>query len=214
MAVVAPRGKRRTQAERREGTIRKLLDAATSSLVEVGYAATSVQVICDRAGTSQGALFRHFDSREALMVAVGEDVGRRTLLRYRREFSSLLGQEDGAVQAARLLRDRCHSRINQAWYELTMAARTSPTLRKGLRPVAVAYYADIERLARELLPDLAERLGDRFSVLVDTAVAVFDGEMLHRFVLPQPAIERARLDMFALFGALARPPTGGARRGA
>ncbi len=66
---------RRTQEERRETTIRKLLDAATEALIEDGYAAASVQNVCDRAGLSQGALFRHFATREELMVAVGHDVG-------------------------------------------------------------------------------------------------------------------------------------------
>ena len=101
----------------------------------------------------------------------------------------------------RLVRDRCRSRLNQAWYELAMAARTSPTLRKGLRPVATRYYADIRRLGEELLPDLAAALGDRFAVLVDTIVSIFDGESVHRFVLPQPAVDEARLD---LLGDLAK----------
>ena len=199
---------RRTQEERRESTIRKLLDAATEALIDDGYAATSVQKICERAGVSQGALFRHFATREELMVAVGEDVGQRTLLRYRREFQ---GHKDSRapaeplVLAMRLVRDRCRSRLNQAWYELAMAARTSPTLRKGLRPVATRYYADIRRLGEELLPDLAAALGDRFAVLVDTIVSIFDGESVHRFVLPQPAVDEARLD---LLGDLAKLITG------
>jgi AcrR family transcriptional regulator len=192
---------RRTQQERREGTIRKLLDATTAALVDVGYAAASVQVICERAGLSQGALFRHFPTREALMVAVGEDVGRRTLERYRLDFARLRGEDDPRDLAMRLVRARCRSRLNQAWYELAMAARTSPRLRRGLRPVAARYYRDIERLARETLPELATQLGERFPLLVDTIVAVFDGETLHRFVLPKPAIERARVE---LLGLLAR----------
>ena len=199
---------RRTQEERRESTIRKLLDAATEALIDDGYSAASVQKICERAGVSQGALFRHFATREELMVAVGEDVGKRTLLRYRREFQ---GHEDAReaaeplVLAMRLVRDRCRSRLNQAWYELAMAARTSPTLRKGLRPVATRYYADIRRLGEELLPELAAALGDRFAVLVDTIVSIFDGESVHRFVLPQPAVDEARLD---LLGDLAKLVTG------
>src|SRR4051794_17665171 len=80
---------RRTQQERREGTIRKLLFAATETLIEVGYAEASVQRICARAGVSQGALFRHFPSREALMVAASADVGNRLLLQYREEFEAL-----------------------------------------------------------------------------------------------------------------------------
>lgn len=196
---------RRTQQERREGTIRKLLDAATDVLVDHGYAAASVQVICERAELSQGALFRHFATREALMVAVGQDVGRQALARYRREFVALRGHEDPLRLALRLVRARCRSRLNQAWYELAMAARTSPRLRRGLRPVAAQYYDDIELLARELLPELADALGDHFRTLVDTIIAVFDGETVHRFVLPKPAVEEARVEVLGwLAGSLAR----------
>lgn len=198
--------KRRTQQERREGTIRKLLDAATAALIDRGYAAASVQVVCDRAGLSQGALFRHFPTREALMVAVGQDVGRKELARYKKDFVALRGQEDPVTLALRLVRDRCRSRLNRAWYELAMAARTSPALRRGLQPVARRYYDDIEALARELLPELASALGPRFAVMVDTIIAVFDGEMVHRFVLPKPDVEDARLDLLSLLARIAAPP--------
>jgi AcrR family transcriptional regulator len=196
---------RRTQQQRREGTIRKLLDAATEVLIEDGYASASVQVICERAGVSQGALFRHFETREALMVAVGQNVGRQTLARYRREFDALGERDDRLMLAMRLVRDRCRSRLNQAWYELAMAARTSGSLKRGLRPVAEAYYADIDRLARELLPDLAAAMGERFAPLVETVIGVFDGEMVRRFVLAKPASERIRLEMLdAMASALVR----------
>jgi AcrR family transcriptional regulator len=197
---------RRTQEERREGTIRKLLDAATDALIELGYADASVQKICERAGVSQGALFRHFATREELMVAVGQDVGRQTLARYRRDFEALRDREDPLLLAMRLVRDRCRSRLNQAWYELAMAARTSPGLRKGLRPVAARYYEDIGELAVQLLPDLAAAMGDRFAVLVETIVAVFDGESVHRFVLPRPAVDEARLEMLGAFARLVVTP--------
>jgi AcrR family transcriptional regulator len=198
MPAAAP-ARRRTQAERRESTIRKLLDAATRALIELGHAGASVQEICERAGVSQGALFRHFATREALMVAVGEDVGDKLLARYRREFEPLRATEDPLVLAVRLVRDACRSRLNQAWYELSMAARTSPTLRKALRPTSARYHRDIERLARQLLPDLAARLGDRFPVLVDTVIAVFDGEAVHRFVLARPELEKARIELLVAF---------------
>jgi AcrR family transcriptional regulator len=196
MAVsVGKKPARRTQAERREGTIRKLLDAATDALIETGYAASSVQAICDRAEVSQGALFRHFPTREALMVAVGEDVGKKTLDRYRREFVAMRGKEPPLPTALRLVRARTRSRTNHAWYELALAARTSPRLRRGLAPVAERYYADIESLARELLPELEAALGERFTTLVDTIIAVFDGESVRNFVLPNPAVDEARIPL-------------------
>jgi AcrR family transcriptional regulator len=191
---------RRTQEERREGTIRKLLDAGTETLIAAGYADASVQKICERAGLTQGALFRYFPTREALMVAVGEDVGRRELVAYRRDFQAkraALGGGDPVMLAMRLVRDRCRSRLNLAWYELAMAARTSPALRKGLRPVAARYHEDIRRLGAQLLPEVAAALGDRFDVLVDTVIAVFDGECVHRFVLPRRGTDDQRLELLA-----------------
>lgn len=184
---------RRTQPERRASTIGKLVDAATEALIEVGYAAASVQEVCKRAGVSTGGLFRHFATREALMVAVAKDVGAKLLARYRREFEALRGEREPLELALRLVRSSCRSRLNQAWYELAMAARTNKRLHKALAPMAERYYADIAALARELLPSLADSLGDDFAVLVSTIVAVFDGEVVHRFVVKAPAIEEARL---------------------
>lgn len=186
---------RRTQGERREATIKKLVDAATDALIDVGYAEASVQEVCTRAGVSTGGLFRHFATREALMVAVGEDVGRKLLSRYRHEFEALRGERDPLELALRLVRTSCRSRLNQAWYELAMAARTNKRLQKAIAPMAERYYADIAALAHELLPELAEALGDHFAVLVSTIIAVFDGEVVHRFVLKAPAVEEARLGL-------------------
>jgi AcrR family transcriptional regulator len=186
---------RRTQEERREETTRKLLDAATEVLVELGYAGTSVQKVCERADVSQGGLFRHYPTREALMVAVGEDVGRKLLADYKKKFEALAGAEDTLALAMRLVRDQCRSRLNQAWYELAIASRTSPSLRKALQPAAVRYYAVVEKLARELLPARAAMMGELFPVLVTTILAVFDGEVLHRFVVKAPQLEERRFEL-------------------
>ncbi|MBS2030526.1 MAG: TetR/AcrR family transcriptional regulator [Deltaproteobacteria bacterium] len=186
---------RRTQQERREATIRKLLDATTEALIDQGYADASVQEICERAGISQGGLFRHFASREALMVAVGRDVGEQLLQQYRREFESLRSERDPLRLGLELVRKTCRSRLNQAWYELAMAARTRPRLRKALAPLTARYHADIGALARELLPELALALGPTFDAMVGLIVAVFDGEAWRRFVLRDAAGDDARLEL-------------------
>lgn len=50
----------------------KLLDAATSSVREKGFAATSVDEICARVGVTKGAFFHHFASKESLAIAAAE----------------------------------------------------------------------------------------------------------------------------------------------
>jgi TetR/AcrR family transcriptional regulator, transcriptional repressor for nem operon len=47
----------------------RLLDAAISIIREKGYAATSVDELCARAGVTKGAFFHHFPSKDSLALA-------------------------------------------------------------------------------------------------------------------------------------------------
>lgn len=55
---------------RSEITRRKILDAAVDVFGEVGYAAAGWATIIDRTGMTKGALYHHFDSKEALASAI------------------------------------------------------------------------------------------------------------------------------------------------
>ena len=189
------KAKRRTQADRSGSTIRKLLDATTDALIEVGYAGASVREICQRAEVTHGGMFRHFTSREILLTAAAGDVGQKLLERFRERFFAQRDQEDPLRLAMRLLRETMRSPLNQAWYELAIAARTNPRLKKALTPLARRYYDDIGKLAREVVPELARLFGDRFDVFVSTVVAVFDGEHIHRSLLGKTAAEEERIDL-------------------
>ena len=57
---------------RSETTRQKILDAATDVFGEVGYAAAGLGEIIERAGMTKGALYHHFDSKEALATAIIE----------------------------------------------------------------------------------------------------------------------------------------------
>ncbi|MEZ5658360.1 MAG: TetR/AcrR family transcriptional regulator [Burkholderiaceae bacterium] len=46
-----------------------LLDSALQVFREKGFAATSVEMLCQRAGVTKGAFFHHFESKNALAVA-------------------------------------------------------------------------------------------------------------------------------------------------
>src|SRR5687767_7290505 len=47
----------------------KLLEAAVHVVRQKGYAATSVDDLCEAAGVTKGAFFHHFESKEDLAVA-------------------------------------------------------------------------------------------------------------------------------------------------
>ena len=64
---------------RSEVTRRKILDAAIEVFSEVGYAAAGWGTIIERTGMTKGALYHHFDSKEALASDI-IDEGAEVLL--------------------------------------------------------------------------------------------------------------------------------------
>ena len=199
---------RRTQAQRREATVARLIAAATEALIEVGYARTSVQEIATRAGLTQGALFRHFPSRIELMIRVADDVGERLLDLFRSDFRSLCthaAAPQSLALALSLLRSNVQSRLHQAWFELLLAARTDPVLHEALMPIWARRDARILELAGALLPEAARALPD-FPVVIDTVVTLFHGEAVDRFLRVDPAAEARRMQwLLTQLGRLLAP---------
>jgi TetR/AcrR family transcriptional repressor of nem operon len=56
----------------------KLLDASLSLFRERGFAGTTVDDLCERAGVTKGAFFHHFETKDALGVAAVEHWSRTT----------------------------------------------------------------------------------------------------------------------------------------
>ena len=191
-AQVAKRVASRTQTERRSSTIAKLVSASTEALIELGYARTSIQEICRRAGVSHGGLFRHFPSRLELMKRVAVEVGDGLLDRYRQQFARLQQHAHDPIRLAlELCRGACQSRSHQAWFELMMAARTDAELRAALAPVWASNHADVLALVGQLLPE--QRLHPDFPAIVDAMVTLMHGEAVERFVRIDPRVEQRRL---------------------
>lgn len=69
----------RTQRERSEATIARLLEAARELFVHNGYEATSLDDIAAAAEVTKGALYHHFSSKQALFSDVYERE-QRTIL--------------------------------------------------------------------------------------------------------------------------------------
>jgi len=56
------------QEQRSEETRNRILAAAESCFAHSGYDGTSVEQICQEAGVSKGALYHHFDSKQAIFL--------------------------------------------------------------------------------------------------------------------------------------------------
>lgn len=182
---------RRTQTERREGTIAAIVDAAVEALGEIGYARTTTAEIARRAGVSQGGLFRHFDSRLDVILAAADAVRARQFDVFREGLGSLGEFDLGEV--VRLLRRATRAPINAAWYELVVAARTDADLRERLEPLAQRYHREIIEIGRTL-PIAASMTTSELDTIVLGVVHMLDGEALMATVHAHPEQEDVRVE--------------------
>ncbi|WP_318307423.1 TetR/AcrR family transcriptional regulator [Amycolatopsis solani] len=152
----------RTQAQRREQTRTALLDATIDCLVDVGYARTSVQEICARAGVSKGAVQHHFTAKAELMAAAVEHLTTKLRRRLAASLDELPGGGTGVAAAIDLLWTGYSGTLSTAVTELWVAARTDPELRAAIRPVdralGRATLEHVTQVAGELPPERAEML--------------------------------------------------------
>lgn len=186
----------RTQQQRREETVGRLLEASIASIVEVGYARASAAVITKRAGVSVGALFRHFETMSDFMAATASEVLRRQVESFTKQVAQIPADRPALEAALTILRDITGGATNAVLYELMIAARTDEKLRAHLRDVLAQYTAKILDAARAL-PG-AEAVGEEtFPVLVALMTNVFDGAAIVRGIFPEPDIEEQRIALLS-----------------
>lgn len=181
---------RRTQAQRREGTISALLEATVTCLTDRGYAATSTAVVCAEAGVSQGALFRHFPTRQALLVATAEHVATRNVAAFSTAIDgAAVDTVDDVAAVLAHLRAAVLSPTNQTWRELLVAARADADLREALLPARELLHAQMLDVAADLWGDRLS--ADDLAAVLSIVVNMLDG-LAFSALDPDPAATPGR----------------------
>jgi AcrR family transcriptional regulator len=197
----------RTQQQRREETVARLLDACIATIIEVGYARASAAVITKRAGVSVGALFRHFDTMGDFMAATASEVLRRQLESFTKRVAEIPPDQPALDPALAILRDITTGPTNAVVYELLIAARTDEKLRDTLQHELGQYSAKIVDAARAL-PGAEGFPEETFPVVVALMTNVFDGAAVVEGVLPQPHIAHQRIPVLMALLTAALPDVG------
>lgn len=182
----------RTQQQRREETVGRLLEACIATIIEVGYARASAAVITKRAGVSVGALFRHFETMGDFMAATASEVLRRQLESFTKGVAEIPADRPALEAALAILRDITAGPTNAVLYELLIAARTDEKLKETMQHELGQYAAKIHDAARAL-PGAEGFPEETFPVVVALMTNVFDGAAVVEGVLPQPEIARQRI---------------------
>ena len=182
----------RTQQQRREDTIARLLDASIETIVEMGYARASAAVIAKRAGLSAGALFRHYPTMGDFMAATGYEVLRRQLDLFGKRVAEIPADRPALEDVLTILRDVTGNDTNAVLYELMVAARTDAALRATLQDVLTEYATKIHETAAGL-PGVDRYPAEMLPVVTALLTNTFDGAALLRGVLPIPELEDRRI---------------------
>ncbi len=168
-----------TQAQRRAATQTKVLDATVEALVTVGYAGASTTEICRLAGVSQGALFRYWPTKGALLAEAAAHLLGRVTAAYEQALS---GRAVGAREALEALWETYRKPDLQAAVELYVAARTDPDLAAALRVIEPEHRANLQRIATQVLdPSLLALPG--IAAFVELALAAVQGASIGAAVL-------------------------------
>ena len=151
---------RRSQSERREETRGRLLDATVESLIEVGYAGTTIRRVTELAGVSQGAQSHHFPHRIDLVTSAFERLAEQRVERYRERARELPPDRETRLRALLdLLWEDFSSAVFNVAVKLWVAAAEDEELRQRLVPVEKRIHANMARLSAEVAGELGAEPG-------------------------------------------------------
>lgn len=185
-AVLTPR---RTQAQRRAGTRRALLDATLEVLGEVGYARLTTSQVVARAGVTRGAQAHYFATKADLVVQALKHLTDQMVA----ELVAVPVRDAGGLP------EQYELLLNQLWelhagagstalIELFVASRTDPELRLSLQDFDHAVAQTLRATAETVAPELAAR--PDFRSLMVTAIATIRGLWLLRAVASERQVRR------------------------
>jgi AcrR family transcriptional regulator len=120
----------------------QLIEVATKLFAKWGYEATTTAAIAEAAGVTEPILYRHFDSKQELFVAIVRSVSELTMDLWR----EVIGDIDDPAEQIRRIAEEFPEHIRQLAdaYHVIHGALASSRDRKVLA-VMKEHYAQIER---------------------------------------------------------------------
>lgn len=143
---------REPQQDRSRATRARLLEAAIACLAELGWTASTMAVVAERAGVSRGAVQHHFPTRESLFTAALEHVSQVRAGEMKRELAELPGGATPDTAAVvELVMSLFTGPFFRAALALWVAAAAQPQLREQMIPLEARIGREIHRVVVELL---------------------------------------------------------------
>ncbi len=165
------------QAQKSAMTRDRILDAAISCFVELGYTNVTTAKVASSAGVSRGAMLHHFPSKTELIQAAVEYLHDKLLEDYTQRVS--------AIPAALKGKKRRRAGIDAYWdhltgdlfvvyHELCVASRTDPELQSILENSQLLFEEHVRESNTNLFAEWQDR-GDRFLLAMDVTKFMMEG---------------------------------------
>ena len=172
---------RRTNADMSSETQARILRATVASLAELGYAGTTMSGIAERIEVSRAALIYHFNSKNALMVAVINAIYDEMAAMFKSAAHPALTPSERmlAVLDASFYFTTTTSQMAQV--ELLLAARRDASFRTEVAPTIEQRDIVFQQAWHQLTFELGGSSA-RLDLVRDFAVSVFRGITVTRSI--------------------------------
>jgi AcrR family transcriptional regulator len=189
----------------------RLVESAIEALVEQGLAGATTPRIAERARVSQGALFKHFPTKDAILAAAVESMLHAFVTDFEEQMQVAQLHTRAPADPDALVTAACaalwkvfRTREMRATFEVYIAARTDDALAQRLAPILDRHRDAILGQARALFPQRPNEREHDFETAVDAIVYSMQGAALGLFA-PRPGLE---IDHLAFLERLARRELG------
>jgi AcrR family transcriptional regulator len=162
----------------RAASRQRILDRALALFAEHGFERTSVRMIADAAGISQGLLYNYFDGKQALLHAIFEESVRDVRASF-----ALADAAPRGKRLEQLIRGSFEIlRRNMAFWRLSYGVRMQPAVLEGLGSELHEWTAMIRRTLQGYLRDAGVAQPD---VEAAALFALIDGVSQHYVLDPE-----------------------------
>ncbi|MGY2488918.1 TetR/AcrR family transcriptional regulator [Cupriavidus sp. CP313] len=190
--------RRTSNAEMSAQTKARILTASVESLAELGYAGTTMSEIAERVGLTRAALIYHFESKNAMMVAVMNALYDEMAVRFAAAAPAFLTPKDRLLAVLDTMGNHASSINQMALIELLLAARRDPGFRDEVAPLVARREAAFDKAWSDLIGNF--KTAPRLEVLRDLAVAALRGYTIGKSLSDDnPRVDRQFAELRKLF---------------
>jgi len=165
------------QAQKSAMTRDRILDAAISCFINLGYTNVTTAKVASTAGVSRGAMLHHFPSKTELIQAAVEYLHGKLLEDYTQRVNAIPKTKKGKQHRRAGLDaywDHLTGDLAVAYHELCVAGRTDPELKQILQSASARFAEHVHQTNAVLFKEWNDR-GDRYLLAMDVTKFMMEG---------------------------------------